>query len=77
MRAYLLKGADISKQTSNGTFPLLLAAQKGHGGIVADLVEAGADPRRAHEETGLNALDLAVMAGNGALIEILTPAFPK
>ncbi len=74
MRAYLSKGADISKQASNGTFPLLMAAQEGHAGIVADLVEAGADVDAVNSENGTFPLLQAAQNGHAGIVAQLIEA---
>ena len=74
MRAYLSKGADISKQASNGTFPLLLAAQEGHAGIVADLVKAGTNVNAVDSKSGAFPLLLAAQEGHAGIVADLVEA---
>ncbi len=74
MRAYLSKGADISKQTSNGAFPLLLAAQEGHARIVAALVEAGANVNAVDSKRGAFPLLLAAQEGHAGIVAALVEA---
>ena len=74
MRAYLSKGADISKQTSNGAFPLLLAAQEGHAGVVADLIEAGANVDAVDSKSGAFPLLLAAQNGHAGIVAALVKA---
>ncbi len=74
MRAYLSKGADISKQTSNGAFPLLLAAQEGHAGIVAALVKAGVNVDAVNSKSGTFPLLQAAQNGHAMVVAELVKA---
>ncbi len=45
IRILIEAGVDINRPVATGWTPLLIAAAEGHGGVVAALLEAGADPK--------------------------------
>ncbi|WP_170150390.1 ankyrin repeat domain-containing protein, partial [Maricaulis maris] len=55
-------------------FPLLFAAQNGHGAIVAALLAAGAEANRVDEQDGGFPLLMASEHGHGAIVEALVKA---
>ena len=57
--------------TDDGTTPLLVACQKGHGGIVEALLGQGADVNKAKTKTGSTPLLIACQEGHGSIVEAL------
>ncbi|OLF80797.1 hypothetical protein AWH62_13830 [Maricaulis sp. W15] len=55
-------------------FPLLFAAQNGHGAIVAALLAEGAEANRVHEQSGNLPLLMASQNGHGAIVAALLAA---
>jgi ankyrin repeat protein len=72
-RAHLRSGVDINSIDRYGQTALMLAAHRGHGDIVALLVEQGADLNVTAKYT-LSALMLAVIAGHGNIARLLARA---
>ena len=60
MRLLLQAGADKEQPNSFGQTPLWIAAYEGHAGVVALLLEAGADKDRVDLVLGDTPLDRAV-----------------
>lgn len=58
----------------SGLFPLLVAAQSGHTGIVKALVDNGADVHQRHEPSGLSPLSLAQHRGHTEITDLLIAA---
>ena len=50
--------------------PLMVAAQRGYGTVVKELLKNGADPTR-DEPSGLSALDRARQAGHEVIVDLL------
>ena len=57
--------------TNDGTFPLLLAAQKGHVDSVRLLLRKGATPNKVYGRTGESPLALALQYGHTEVARLL------
>lgn len=69
--------ADLNSRNDRGETPLVLAVQQRHGGIVRQLVDAGANPDIADSVIGLSARDYAARDSRSAgILEILESAEP-
>ncbi|MEP4195997.1 MAG: ankyrin repeat domain-containing protein [Aliishimia sp.] len=74
LRAYLANGANFSKRTSNGGFPLQYAAQEGHAEIVAHLIKAGANVDAVDPQDGAFPLLMAAHEGHAEIVAHLIKA---
>ena len=66
-------GADVDRAKDNGVTPLLMAAQKGHDAVVAQLVKAGAVANRANKD-GATPLFMAAQKGHEVVVAQLVEA---
>lgn len=73
VRRLLAAGADVNARDRYGQTALMLAAHRGHAGLVDALVEAGAD-LNATAKYQLSALMLAIVAGHSAVALALARA---
>ena len=68
VRLLLEHHAYIDASSPNGSTPLMMAAMYGHSGVIAQLLEAGADATIKNEQ-GLSAMDFAHRAGRATEAE--------
>jgi ankyrin repeat protein len=66
-------GAALNAASNKGVTPLMIAAARDNGPMIALLLQAGSDLERKSLE-GLTALDIARENGNDAALETLTLA---
>ncbi|XP_064383541.1 uncharacterized protein LOC135332133 isoform X2 [Halichondria panicea] len=80
MKTLIKHGANIDHLNKDGMTALMLATNKGHLGVVQDLIQGGADTNKQHPETGWTPIFFAAKSGkmdifkellyNGAKTEI-------
>lgn len=63
-------GADVSKQTRSGSYPLIDASQKGYDHLVTQLIKSGAQIN-AQDRVGRSAILVAVAQEHRRLVDIL------
>ena len=75
MEALLGRGADVNQaRTDDGTTPLYIACQKGHGSIVEALLGRGADVNQAKTDDGTTPALIASQKGHALILKSLLDA---
>lgn len=72
-RLLLKSGADVDDAASDGTTPLMRAAERGDAAAMQTLLSAGADTQARRKADGATAASLAVKAGHAGLAAKLNP----
>ncbi len=72
-RDLIARGAQLNAASSRGVTPLMIAAARDNGPMIALLLQAGSDPARRSRE-GQTALEIAQQNGNTEALETLTLA---
>ena len=71
----LKAGSDVNQATTDdGTTPLLISCQEGHGSIVEALLGRGADVNKARTDIGVTPLYVANQEGHTDIVTILQSA---
>ena len=70
MRTLIDSNADVNKTTNEGATPLYIAANKGDGLVVLELIGAGADINKATYD-GLTPLYAATRLDHSPIVELL------
>ena len=70
VRLLLARNASLDLADNRGRTALMTAAQRGHAGVVKQLLTAGADPSIV-DKAGQTAADIARAAGNEATLDAL------
>jgi ankyrin repeat protein len=70
MRTLIDSNADVNKTTNEGATPLYIAANKGDGLVVLELIGAGADINKATYD-GLTPLYAATRRDHAPIVELL------
>lgn len=73
VKLHIRRGDDLDARDGSGATPLILAASKGHVGVVRLLLDAGADPALV-DEKGMDALAHAVKSGCSETVDLLKQA---
>ena len=55
----------------DGNFALPTAAERGHSGVVENMLKHRADPEQTHGRTGTRAIDAATKANHAKAVELL------
>ena len=76
VKLHIRRGDDLDAKDSSGATPLMLAAGRGKQGVLALLLDAGADPSLADPE-GRGALEYAQKSGNSECEAIVLSALSK
>ncbi|XP_064383528.1 ankyrin repeat and KH domain-containing protein 1-like isoform X2 [Halichondria panicea] len=63
MKTLIKHGANIDHLNKDGMSALMLATNKGHLGVVQDLIQGGADTNKQHPETGWTPIFFAAKSG--------------
>ena len=71
MALLLDNGADVKQARKDGTTPLIVAAEQGHGEIVALLLDKGADVKQSTTDNGATALHVAALHGHREIVALL------
>ena len=66
-------GGDVHQAGYDGSTPLSIAAQKGHGEVVEALIKGGCDVHKASND-GTTLLYMAAQKGHGRVVEALLKA---